>query len=35
MHLADNVWIVIGEFLILFGLLIGILVKLTSTFDKK
>lgn len=34
MHLADNIWIVIAEVLIIFGLLITLLVKLAQTLNK-
>jgi len=34
MHFLDNIWVVIVEFLILFGLVITVLVKLASTLNK-
>ncbi len=34
MHFLDNIWIVITEFVILFGLVITVLVKLASTLNK-
>lgn len=34
MHLTDNIWVVVGEGAILFGLIIAILVKIAFTMDK-
>lgn len=34
MHLTDNIWVAGTEFLVLFGLIILILVKLASTINK-
>lgn len=34
MHFLDNIWVVIAEFVILFGLVITLLVKLASTLNK-
>lgn len=34
MHLTDNIWVVVAEGVILFGLIITILVKIASTMDK-
>lgn len=34
MHFLDNIWLVITEFVILFGLVITVLVKLASTLNK-
>jgi hypothetical protein len=34
MHLTDNIWVVVIEGAILFGLLIMVLVKIASTMDK-
>lgn len=34
MHFLDNIWIVITELVILFGLVITVLVKLASTLNK-
>ncbi len=34
MHLTDNIWVVVIEGIILFGLIIAILVKIASTMDK-
>lgn len=35
MHFLDNIWVVIAEFTILFGLVIAVLVKVASTFYNK
>jgi|GEM_PF-1853793 len=34
MHFTDNIWVVLIEGIILFGLIIAILVKIASTMDK-
>jgi F0F1-type ATP synthase membrane subunit c/vacuolar-type H+-ATPase subunit K len=34
MHFTDNIWVVVIEGIILFGLIIAILVKIASTMDK-
>lgn len=34
MHLTDNIWVVVAEGIILFGLIIAILLKIASTMDQ-
>lgn len=34
MHLADNIWVVITEIVVIFGLIIAILVKVSKTIDQ-
>jgi hypothetical protein len=34
MHFLDNIWLVIAAFVIIFGLVITVLVKLASTLNK-
>jgi hypothetical protein len=34
MHFLDNIWLVIAAFVVIFGLVITVLVKLASTLNK-
>lgn len=34
MHLADNIWVVVSEGVVLFALVIVILVKIAATINK-